>query len=85
MERLVIIGGLGVPHDKIDGLYSYKPIIGDLNSDGTVDLDDLYIISLAFGSKPGDLNWNKYADLSGDDLVNVIDLRVAARHFGEDC
>jgi len=83
--KLKTIGGIEVPHDKINGLYRYKPIIGDLNTDGTVDLDDFYIIALAFGSKPGDSNWNKYADLDRNGVVNVLDLRTAARHFGEDC
>jgi parallel beta-helix repeat protein len=83
--KLKTIGGIEVPHDEIDGLYRYKPIIGDLNSDGTVDLDDFYIIALAFGSKQGDSNWNKYADLDRNGVVNVLDLRTAARHFGEDC
>lgn len=83
--KLEAIGGIEVPNDEIDGLYIYKPVIGDLNSDGTVDLDDIYIISLAFGSKPADSNWNKIADLNRDNVVNVEDLRTAARHYGEDC
>lgn len=77
--------GREVPHDEVDGLYRYTPLIGDLNSDGTVDLDDMYIISLAFGSKPGDSNWNRIADLDRDNEVTVLDLRTAARHYGEDC
>jgi hypothetical protein len=83
--KLKTIGGILVSHDKIAGLYRYEPVIGDLNSDGTVDLDDLYIIALAFGSKPGDQNWNVHADLTRDGVVNVLDLRTVARHFGEDC
>ena len=83
--KLKTIKGIEVPHDEIDGLYLYKPVIGDLTSDGTVDLDDLYIISLAYGTKPGDLHWNRIADLNRDNLVNVLDLRTAARHYGEDC
>jgi hypothetical protein len=78
-------GEIEVPHDDIDGLYRYTPLEGDLNSDGTVDLDDIYIISAAFGSKPGDSNWNRIADLDRSNLVNVGDLRTAARHYGEDC
>jgi hypothetical protein len=62
----------------------YK-VIGDLTCDGTVDLDDIYIISLAYGSKPGDGNWNRIADLTRDNKVDVLDLRTAARHYGEDC
>jgi parallel beta-helix repeat protein len=83
--KLKTIGGIEVPHDEVYGVYRYEPVIGDLNSDGTVDLDDLYIIALAFGSIPEDPNWNKYADLDRNGVVNVLDLRTAALHFGEDC
>jgi hypothetical protein len=83
--KLKTDGGIEILHYEVDGLYSYTPLVGDLTSDGTVDLDDLYIISLAFGSKPGDLNWNRIADLTRDNVVNVLDLRTAARHYGEDC
>jgi hypothetical protein len=83
--KLTVMGGLEVSHDATDGLYDYKPVIGDLTCDGTVDLDDIYIIALAYGSKPGHGNWNRVADLTRDDLINVLDLRTAARHYGEDC
>jgi len=83
--KLKTIGEIEVPHDEIEGVYRYEPVIGDLNSDGTVDLDDIFIIALAFGSTEGEPNWNKYADLDRNGVVNVLDLRTAARHFGEDC
>jgi len=70
---------------KADSPYSVA--MGSTNeffTDGTMDLDDLYIIALAFGSKPGDSNWNSNADLTRDNVVDVLDLRVAALHFGED-
>jgi hypothetical protein len=83
--RLKTAAGTEILHDVFDGSYCYAPIIGDLTRDGTVDLDDIYIISLAYGSKPGDGNWNRIADLNRDNTVNVLDLRTAARHYGEDC
>jgi hypothetical protein len=83
--KLKTDGGIEILHYEVDGSYSYTPLIGDLNSDGTVDLDDMYIISLAYGSKPGDLNWNRIADLTRDNVVNVLDLQTVARHYGEDC
>jgi hypothetical protein len=84
--KLVSSGGLNVPHDRIDGLYSYKPVIGDLDCNGTVDLDDLYIIALAFGSTPEDKkHWNIHADLNRDGIINVLDLIVVAGNYGGDC
>jgi hypothetical protein len=83
--KLKTDGGIEILHYEVDGSYSYTPLIGDLNSDGTVDLDDIYIISLAYGSEPGDPGWNRIADLNRDNTVDVLDLQTAARHYGEDC
>ena len=83
--KLRTIEGTEVPHDEVDALYKYTPVIGDLDNDGTVDLNDFYIISLAYGSRPGDPNWNRIADLNRDNIINILDLRTAARHYGEDC
>ena len=83
--HLKTIGGKVVPHDEVDGLYRYVPIPGDINTDGTVNLDDLYIIALAFDSEPGDTNWNKHVDLKRDGIIDTFDLRVAAWNFGRDC
>jgi hypothetical protein len=41
-------------------------LLGDLNGDGVVDIVDLIIVTIAFGSKPGDLQWKTMADSNGD-------------------
>ena len=55
----------------------------DVNGDGKVTITDIVIIALAFGSKPGDPNWNPNADLNGDGKVTITDIVIAALHFGE--
>jgi hypothetical protein len=37
----------------------------------------------AFGSVPGDPNWNPDADLDGDDEVSLFDFGILTSHFGE--
>jgi hypothetical protein len=37
----------------------------------------------AFGSVPGDPNWNPDADLDGDDEVSLLDFGILTSHFGE--
>jgi len=68
-----------VPHESntannvfIDGNVTIK-IVGDVNGDGTVDLKDLQLWDTAYGSKPGDSNWNPQADINGDDVVDKED------------
>ena len=60
---------------------------GDVNGDGWVELMDFWYISLAFGSRPGDPNWDQRADLNFDDIVELMDFYVASQNFGNtyDC
>lgn len=61
---------------KADGL------VGDLNNDGEVNLEDLIIAAKAFGSTPEHPRWNSIADLNGDDKINMIDIGTIAKNFG---
>ncbi len=56
---------------------------GDIVPDGIIDIFDITIVALAFGSKPGDINWNPVADINSDNLVDIFDIVVVALHFGE--
>ena len=59
--------------------------IGDVDGDGTVGLTDLVSLAQAYGSKPGDPNWNTEADLNNDNRVNLVDLVTCGFHYGESC
>lgn len=48
-----------------------------------VDGYDLIKLSIAFGSKPGDANWNPVCDLDNSGKVDGSDLIVLGNHFGE--
>src|SRR5271157_321982 len=59
------------------------PIPGDVNHDGKVNLQDLVTLALAYGSKPGDTNWNPNADIDGNGVVDRADLAILAQHYGQ--
>lgn len=59
------------------------PLIGDINKDGTVDIFDLMKVVIAFGSNPTMPSWNSACDLNGDNIIDILDLALAASHFGE--
>ncbi len=48
----------------------------DLNGDVASDILDLALLARAYGSHPGDGNWNAAADLNGDGTVNDLDLAL---------
>jgi hypothetical protein len=58
-------------------------IPGDLNGDFKVNLEDLVILALAYGSKPGDPNWNPNADIDNSGTVGLSDLVILALHYGQ--
>ncbi len=85
---------LGLPPIVCDGSYQapHAELTGDLNEDGVVDIVDIVICALAFGSAAEDnpetpwnetRNWNPIADLNSDAIIDIVDLVIIAIHFGE--
>jgi len=57
------------------------PIPGDVNGDGKVDASDLSDLSKAYGSSPGDLNWNPNCDFNKDNKVDASDLFDLSKNY----
>jgi hypothetical protein len=55
-----------------------------LNRDGRVDVKDVAIVSLAFGSYPEYPRWDPRADINKDGKVNVKDVALVSRAFGSE-
>lgn len=62
---------------------TFHVILGDINGDFKVSLADLVILAQAYGSKPGDSNWNPNADVDGNGAVGLSDLVILAQHYGQ--
>jgi hypothetical protein len=60
----------------------WATISEDLNLDFKVNILDIIAIGAAFGSRPGDSNWNARADLVRDYKINILDMIKAATKFG---
>jgi len=63
-------------------LWKQSTLYGDLNNDGVVDIYDIVTIAEAFGSVPGDPNWNSIADLVQDEVIDIFDVVLLAKNFG---
>jgi parallel beta-helix repeat protein len=75
-----------IDNDNVDRYPLMKPsylTLGDLNNDGKVSLQDLVVLAKAYGSKPGDPNWNPNADIDADNIVDQSDLAILAIHYGQ--
>jgi len=58
-------------------------IPGDIDGDGDIDASDLFDLSMAYGSSPGDPNWNPYGDFNIDNKVDASDLFELKTNFGK--
>jgi len=72
-----------IPNTAKDATVYTGTIPGDLNGDGRVSLQDLVILANAYGSTPGDANWNANADINGDGRVSLQDLVILALQYGK--
>jgi hypothetical protein len=57
--------------------------ITDLDKDGRVDVLDLSPAAKAYGSKPGDPNWNPLADIDKNGIIDIIDMSMVVRDYGK--
>ncbi len=56
--------------------------VGDVDGDGDTDLTDLGILLAAWGSEPGDPNWDPRADLDPTGRINAADLGILLGDWG---
>jgi hypothetical protein len=83
--KWVVFTSVLIPYTVIDGhVKMMKPLLGDINADGEVGLADLVMLAHAYGSRPGDLNWNPYADIAAPwNVISLSDLVTVALHYGQ--
>ncbi|MFQ5806383.1 MAG: dockerin type I domain-containing protein [Phycisphaerae bacterium] len=58
------------------------PVEGDINGDGVVDLVDLALLLMAYGSCEGDPDYNANADFDGSGCVDLSDLATLLGNYG---
>lgn len=73
--------GTPIEHELINGTYIYKPVPGDLNMDGLVDIVDLVTVAGYFGTTPGGPPYHA-ADINCDGYIDILDIILVARNFG---
>ncbi len=77
----VVVPGVQVVDADVTGV-DVSLTNGDIDGDNEVTLFDFGALVAAFGSVPGDGNWNPDADLDGDEEVTLFDFGVLVRNFG---
>jgi hypothetical protein len=87
-------GGAPIEHVAVNGTYVYKPVPGDLDMSGKVDISDLAAVARAFGAKYNATD-GKYwhdppctkcphlpiLDVKVDGVINILDIVLIARNY----
>ena len=60
----------------------YTPIKPDVDNDGRVNILDLVLVAIHFGSQIGNANYNAAADLNRDGVIDVSDLLLIGQNLG---
>ena len=55
----------------------------DLNRDCTINILDISIVAMAFGTEEGDPNYNPIADLDSNEEINIVDVSIVALDHGK--
>ncbi len=58
-------------------------INGDVVDNNEVDFSDINATRAAYGSFPGDGNWNERADVDGSGEVDFTDINIVRGNYGE--
>ncbi len=59
-----------------------KKLVGDIVSDGCVNVGDLQQLVVVWGQSQDAPDYNDYADLNGDGHVNIGDLQLLVANWG---
>lgn len=70
------------PLEVNSGIAITRLLFGDLNDDGIVDMRDIGVIAIAFGSYPSHPRWNPQYDFNEDLEIDLTDLLIIAKNFG---
>jgi PKD repeat protein len=64
--------------------YTRPPFPWDVNGDGYVGIDDIFMVASHFGQDPSNPNWDPRCDINGDLYIGVDDIFSVAQHFGQE-
>lgn len=59
-----------------------RKFLADINEDGKVNIEDVFLMARAWHSYPGHPRWNPKCDLDGNEIVNILDVIILAREYG---
>ncbi len=87
---MTAVASIAVESDLTDNLLESPAsvkvrILGDVDGNSAVTMNDLYLTALSFGTVSGDPDWDADLDLNQDNVISVMDLFIVTKNFGRAC
>lgn len=77
------VGNTELPHRGVDNFPLMSQwYTSDINHDGITDISDVVLAAIAYGSQPGDPEWNPHADVNEDGIIDDYDLDLISGEYG---
>jgi len=71
--------------DRYPLMTAWEPLPGDLNWDGTINIYDIVLAVVAYGSKSGDTHWNPHCDIAEPyGVIDIYDIVMICTSYGEE-
>ncbi len=61
---------------------AYAKVVGDVNGDSKVNIQDLALVASSFSSKSGSAGFNSNADINYDGVIDIRDVALVAIYWG---
>ncbi len=81
-EDAGLYGALNTWGSILDYRMVRPPVKGDVNKDFSIDLIDLATMAVAYDSTPSSTNWSPESDITNNNIVDILDLALAASNYG---
>ena len=66
----------------VDGVIYPVWMVPDIYPDGVIDIADIYLIAMAYGTQPGEPRWDPICDTNSDAIIDIQDIYFSAVAFG---
>jgi hypothetical protein len=74
---------------RVESGYWYGPVTcilsRDLNCDCQVNIDDVMQVANLWRCRSGDACYNDYCDIDEDGDIDIVDIMLVVKHWGESC
>jgi hypothetical protein len=79
----ILVGETNTTNNVRTLIISKVKKMGDVTGDKKVNIFDVVSVTSAYGSRPGQPNWNVQADLVRDNVINIYDVVAVTSRYGQ--